>query len=179
MIHTTLMLVKRDGKLLLGMKKRGFGMGRLNGSGGKLEAGETPEEAARRETLEEVGLRVGEIQKVATIVFEDLHYRGVPERNIMHVFMTEDFEGQPQETDEIAPDWYPLSDLPYDRMWIDDKVWLPEVLRGRKIQAFFHFNEDNVYTDYWLEDVPEKVLARFDDAFFGFPAEKGVDYPIR
>ena len=179
MIHTTLMLVKHDGKLLLGMKKRGFGMGRLNGAGGKLEEGETPEEAARRETYEEVGIRVGEMAKVATIVFEDLHYRGVPERNIMHVFMTEDFTGNPQETDEIAPSWYPLSALPYDRMWIDDEVWLPEVLRGRKIQAFFHFNEDNVFTDHWLEDVPEKVLARYDDAYFGFPAEKGANYPIR
>ena len=179
MIHTTLMLIKRNGKLLLGMKKRGFGMGRLNGAGGKLEAGETAEEAARRETLEEVGIRVEKIEKVATIIFDDLYYKGQPERNMMHVFMTDDFSGQPVETDEIAPDWYPLNDLPYDRMWIDDEIWLPEVLRGRKIQAYFHFDKDNVFTDYWLDDVPEKILGRFDDAFFGFPSERGRDFPIR
>lgn len=52
----TLCMVMKDGKLLLGMKKRGFGMGRWNGFGGKVEAGESIEEAAKREVFEESGL---------------------------------------------------------------------------------------------------------------------------
>eukprot|EP00056_Hartaetosiga_gracilis_P017259 m.6783 g.6783 ORF g.6783 m.6783 type:complete len:151 (-) comp5533_c0_seq1:454-906(-) len=43
-------------RILLGMKKRGFGKGKFNGFGGKLEKGETVEEAAVRE-LQEVNTK--------------------------------------------------------------------------------------------------------------------------
>ncbi|MCO5556826.1 hypothetical protein L7F22_010379 [Adiantum nelumboides] len=45
----TLAIVNRGGQVLLGLKKRGFGEGYYNGFGGKVEVGETIEEAARRE----------------------------------------------------------------------------------------------------------------------------------
>jgi 8-oxo-dGTP pyrophosphatase MutT (NUDIX family) len=38
------------------MKKRGFGNGKYNGFGGKVENGETIQQAAIRETIEESGL---------------------------------------------------------------------------------------------------------------------------
>lgn len=44
----TLVLVVQPGKVLLGMKKRGFGAGKWNGFGGKVQPGETIEDAARR-----------------------------------------------------------------------------------------------------------------------------------
>lgn len=44
----TLVMVVQPGRVLLGMKKRGFGAGRWNGFGGKVQAGETIEDAARR-----------------------------------------------------------------------------------------------------------------------------------
>lgn len=50
----TLCVLVNDDRVLLGMKKRGFGVGRWNGFGGKLELHETVEEAARREIFEEV-----------------------------------------------------------------------------------------------------------------------------
>ena len=40
--------------MLLGMKKRGFGTGKWNGFGGKVEVGETVADAAQRELEEEV-----------------------------------------------------------------------------------------------------------------------------
>ena len=40
-------------RLLLGLKKRGFGQGKWNGFGGKLDEGETPRQAAIREMKEE------------------------------------------------------------------------------------------------------------------------------
>ena len=42
----TLCLAIQDGRLLLGMKKRGFGARWWNGFGGKIEEGETIEETA-------------------------------------------------------------------------------------------------------------------------------------
>ena len=49
----TLCIIHQHPRVLLGMKKRGFGMGRWNGFGGKVEAGETIEDATRREVGEE------------------------------------------------------------------------------------------------------------------------------
>ena len=46
---TTLVVVHDDEKILLGYKKRGFGAGRWNGFGGKLNDGETLEQAAHRD----------------------------------------------------------------------------------------------------------------------------------
>ena len=44
----TLTFVREESRILLGMKKRGFGVGRWNGFGGKVDGGETVEEAAKR-----------------------------------------------------------------------------------------------------------------------------------
>lgn len=44
----TLVLVVQPSRVLLGMKKRGFGAGLWNGFGGKVQPGESIEEAARR-----------------------------------------------------------------------------------------------------------------------------------
>ena len=44
----TLTVIRDKGKLLLGYKKRGFGTGKINGFGGKVEQGETIMAAAIR-----------------------------------------------------------------------------------------------------------------------------------
>ena len=52
----TLCFVRKDDKILLGMKKRGFGKGKYNGFGGKKEDNETIHDAAIRELREESGI---------------------------------------------------------------------------------------------------------------------------
>lgn len=165
--HLTLMILKRNGKLLLGVKKRGFGMGKINCAGGKVEPGETEREAAIRETFEEVGIRVKSCEKVGQVVFRELYFKGKPETDVMHIFLSEDFEGEPIETEEIKPEWYPITDLPYSKMWGDDEHWMPEVLRGNKIDAYFHFNEKNTFTDFRVDVVPSECIEHFRDSDFG------------
>ena len=167
MLHTTLMLLKKDGKILLGLKKRGFGLGKLNGVGGKLEKDETIDECVVRETFEEIGVHVTEMEHMADIVFDDLYYKGVPERNIMHVYIGTKWTGKPAETDEIKPEWVPISNIPYNKMWCDDSIWLPEILRGRHINAWFHFNEKNEFTDHWVADIPQKCISDINDKRVG------------
>ena len=170
--HLTLMILKRNGKLLMGIKKRGFGMGKINCVGGKVEAGELPRDGAIRETFEEIGIRVKQCDYMGQIVFRDLYFKGVPETNIMHIYLSEDFDGEPIETDEIKPEWFPINDLPYNKMWGDDEHWMPEVLRGNKVDAFFHYNEKNEFDDFKVNIAPDELIASFRDKDFGFPEDK-------
>lgn len=92
----TLLFVLQPGKVLLGMKKRGFGEGWWNGFGGKVQQGESIEEAAKRETEEECGLVVSMLDKVGVIHFE---FVGQPQILEVHVFRTEHYTGVPVETE--------------------------------------------------------------------------------
>jgi 8-oxo-dGTP pyrophosphatase MutT (NUDIX family) len=58
----TLVFVVRDGKILLINKKTGLGKGKVNGPGGKVEKGESPEDCAVRECQEELGITVSNLQ---------------------------------------------------------------------------------------------------------------------
>lgn len=141
---TLLFLVKyNDSKITeicLAMKKRGFGAGRYNGVGGKLDEGEQIIDAARRETLEEIGVRVGELDKKAELTFFTPHH---PSWNqIVHVYFVSDWEGDPKESEEMRPEWFKIEDIPYQNMWPDDKFWLPEVLNGKFVTGTFTFAED-------------------------------------
>jgi 8-oxo-dGTP pyrophosphatase MutT (NUDIX family) len=150
---TLLFLVKRHEEIisdiLLAMKKRGFGMGKWNGVGGKVDAGETIEEAARREAKEEIGVDVGVLTKVAEISF---YFRGNPEWNqLVHVYTTDDWKGEPRETEEMAPAWYHPSTIPYDIMWQDDIYWIPKMLLGEYISASFTFGENEMILEKKVE----------------------------
>jgi 8-oxo-dGTP pyrophosphatase MutT (NUDIX family) len=148
LVQTTLCIpVDFPGKrILLGMKKQGFGEGKWNGFGGKVKQGETPEDAALRELREEAGLRAGKghLKKVGEFAFFFPHIP--PEKgwdNMMHVFLVEKWEGEPRESREMRPGWFPFGKIPYNRMWQDDFHWLPLVLKGKNLKASFVFAEDN------------------------------------
>jgi 8-oxo-dGTP diphosphatase/2-hydroxy-dATP diphosphatase len=133
----TLCLVQRDGQLLLGLKKRGFGIGRWNGFGGKVEAGETVEEAAARELFEESGLRAEEMEKVGEIDFD---FQDSGETLRVHVFRCRHFSGLPVESEEMKPEWFAENNPPLGKMWSDDQYWLHLLVAGKKFKAHFIFD---------------------------------------
>ena len=53
---TLIFVIKRD-QILLIRKKRGLGAGKINGPGGRLEKGETPDNCVTRELYEELGIK--------------------------------------------------------------------------------------------------------------------------
>lgn len=136
MKQATLCFVRKDGHVLLGMKKRGFGVGKWNGFGGKVEEGEAVDVAARRELFEESGIRA-ELIKQGELSFQ---FKEKPEWNqIVHVFVAKSWSGEPKESDEMIPAWMPEKELPFDKMWVDDKHWLPHVLAGKFVNGAFVF----------------------------------------
>jgi 8-oxo-dGTP pyrophosphatase MutT (NUDIX family) len=143
MLHTNICFLLRDGKILLAMKKRGFGVGKWNGAGGKCQGDETPLEAAVREVQEEICVELKEehLRHVALIRF---HFPHKPEWDQeCSVFLTEHFEGEPGETEEMRPEWFAQNDIPYHAMWSDDIHWLPKVLEGNFVEARFAFDEES------------------------------------
>lgn len=146
----TLLIIHKDEKVLLGMKKRGFGVGRWNGFGGKVDKGESIEEAAKRELFEESGLAVDVIEKMGVL---DFSWQNKPDMVLqVHIFKVSDFSGFPTETEEMKPEWFLVKDIPYQKMWADDKYWFPLLLEGKKFTGKFVFNEANAVVEHQLHD---------------------------
>ena len=141
MLETTLCLLKKDNRILLAMKKRGFGEGKYNGVGGKIENGETPEEAMLRETQEEIAVTPTNYEKVGFLEFDEF-YKGQKEKVAFHLYIVSEWTGEPTESEEMNPTWFDINDIPYDKMFPDDKYWLPLILEGKKIKAYFDFDEE-------------------------------------
>jgi 8-oxo-dGTP diphosphatase len=130
--------VAADDELLMIRKRRGLGADLYNAPGGKVEAGETPAESAVRETREETGVDVGEVEKRGEFDF----FFGDDHVFCCHVYVAGDVSGDPEDTPEAFPEWRARSDIPYDEMWEDDELWLPHVLDGDTIRAVFYFDGD-------------------------------------
>ena len=132
------------------MKKRGHGEGKWNGFGGKVEEGETIEEAAIRETKEEAGIEVSRINKLGILEFEYQDGSGNME---VHIFCAKEFKGNPTESEEMKPQWFDINEIPYNQMWSDDKYWLPMFLDKKEFKGKFLFDESNEIIDYTLSEL--------------------------
>ncbi len=132
--------ILQEEKVLLMHKKRGLGAGKVNAPGGHIEEGETPEEAAIRETREEVGLETWNLEYSGELYFhflDGLRLKGT-------VYICRDFSGQMIETDEAIPFWCPTDDIPWHKMWEDDRHWLPRALEGDTFSGRFVFDDDKM-----------------------------------
>lgn len=158
---TTLCLLKKDNKILLAMKKRGFGTGKYNGVGGKLEKGETPEAAMIRETKEEINVVPTKYEKVGYIEFDEF-YGDSKIKLGFHLYLVFDWEGVPTESEEMKPQWFDIDNIPYDNMFPDDKYWLPLILNGKKIKAYFEFDENWNVLSKKIEDLDKNVTIVID-----------------
>ena len=79
-------LVVKDGKILIGVRRDREG---ICGPGGHIEDGETPEQAARREALEEFGIQLGPVYCLGQL-------DGLPEEyGLPVIFLCTDFAGEP------------------------------------------------------------------------------------
>jgi len=134
----TLCLVVDSNKVLLGMKKRGWGEGKWNGFGGKVEENEGIVEGAKRELLEESGVRAKAMDLKGIVEFEYLDDDKTLE---VHIFKVSDYEGSPAESEEMRPQWFDVHQIPFEQMWPDDFFWLPLFLKDKNFRGKFVFKD--------------------------------------
>ncbi|AAL64062.1 8-oxo-dGTP diphosphatase [Pyrobaculum aerophilum] len=139
-LETLLYLIQGE-RVLLILKKRGLGKGLFNGVGGKVKPGETPEQAVVREAEEEIGVKPIQLSWRGLLEFWNLENGQVESIHYVHVYVSEKYVGEPRESDEAAPLWFEKGNIPYDRMWEDDRLWLPVVLDGKRVYGKFEFED--------------------------------------
>ncbi|MFA6090169.1 MAG: 8-oxo-dGTP diphosphatase [Candidatus Gracilibacteria bacterium] len=149
MRQSTLVFVFNDKKqILLAMKKRGFGEGKWNGAGGKVEVGETMIEAASRELQEETGIIITPEKMEARGVLH-FHFDKKPECNKdVNIFVSHGYTGDFQETEEMKPEWFDIDKIPFDTMWEDDIYWLNRVIDGESVEFEFYFDAEGYIEEY-------------------------------
>ena len=110
--------------------------------GGKLEAGESPSDAAVREVLEEVGLAI-EAESLELLGTLRYLFPTKPEwSQVSWAFRSRGDFGAPFPSEEIDASWVSLNEVPLNEMWDDARYWLPDLLSGRRVRATFEFGPD-------------------------------------
>ncbi len=143
--RATLLFVCHGTSMLLIEKKRGLGAGKINAPGGRLEPGETPQQAAIRETEEEVCITPLDAKFAGELYFQFVD--GL--KLFCTVFKAAGYRGTPRETGEAKPMWVERDAIPYERMWRDDREWLPLLLNDTLFRGYFIFDDDHM-VDYEL-----------------------------
>ncbi|HNR00065.1 MAG TPA: 8-oxo-dGTP diphosphatase [Trueperaceae bacterium] len=121
---TTLAYVRSGEKTLMLRRGRAYSgeHGQWNGLGGKLEAGETPEECMRREVMEESGLEVLEASYKGLLTFPG--FDGDTDV-LVFVFVVTSFAGEPRASSEGELFWIDTAGLSALDLWEGDRHFLP------------------------------------------------------
>lgn len=159
--NVSLCFLLREGEILLAKKKRGFGEGKWNGYGGKLLPGESFEASTIRETKEEIGVEIAEEDLRLVAVLEFYFPEKAGEEAMKHhcpVYFATKWKGEPKESDEMQPRWFPRNKIPFHEMWDDDILWLPRVLRGEKLHAEFWSDQNFKLMKQHISPFKEKAV---------------------
>ena len=141
-------LAVKSGKILLGRrKKNGFGQGKWLGLGGKVEHGESIEQAMVRECEEEANIKVTDFVKRGVLTF---YYTNDPNMEV-HYYEIISYTGDPSDSDEMEVSWIDLKTIPYEKMWPNDRYWLPMFLKQEYFEGEFWFDEEYDITKHEIK----------------------------
>ena len=143
MILATLCYVRRDECTLMvyrNKKANDIHEGKWNGLGGKIEAGETPEECVIREVYEESGLSIRNPRLCGLLMFPA--FKG--NDWYVFVFTAQEFTGELIESPEGRLEWIPNDRVLNLNLWESDPVFMPWIRVGKFFSAKFEYEGDKM-----------------------------------
>ena len=140
----------KNKNILLGFKKTGFGSGQYNGFGGKVEKNESILDAAKRECKEEANIDLINCDKIGIIYFSFTYLNELFE---VHVYISTKWNGKECETKEMRPQWFKFKDIPYNKMWKDDILWMPYMLNKEYFIGAAYFDKDNKMLNHEFKSI--------------------------
>jgi len=114
-VGVAVVIRNEDGDILFGLRKGAHGPGTWSLPGGHLEFGEEVEDCARREVLEETGLKVGKVEMYTWYPYANTHFRETGKQYITLYMEAEYLDGVPvvMEPEKCARwDWFSPFGLP-------------------------------------------------------------------
>ena len=113
MVGAAILIVNAQNHLLL-MKRSDSGC--WGPPGGAIEPGEHVEEAAKRETLEETGLEIGEMSLFGVFSGPELYYKypnGDEVYNVTIIYLSHDWQGEVEINHEHTEfRWFAVTEIP-------------------------------------------------------------------
>lgn len=142
----TLCYVRENGRTLMihrTKKRNDMHQGKWNGLGGKLEAGESPEECARREIQEESGLNVDRLILKGVLTFPEFS-KG--EDWYAFIFEACGVSGEMIDSPEGVLEWVPDEQVLELNLWEGDRIFIPWLSQEKFFSGKF------IYRDGELRD---------------------------
>ena len=140
----TLCYVRQNGQTLMVhrvKKANDIHQGKWNGLGGKLEAGESPEQCVAREVKEESGLEILEPRYHGLLVFAGFKY----DDWYVWIFSADKFHGQlATSSPEGILKWIPDEEISALNLWPSDLIFLPWLKGGKVFSARFQYAGDEM-----------------------------------
>lgn len=99
-------LIKDNKVVAIKYKKGNEKEGYYDIPGGKIEYAENPKETAIREMKEETGINIKKLQHKGNMIVEYPH-----RKFIFDVFLSNEYEGEPQEFEENTSEWIDIKEL--------------------------------------------------------------------
>ena len=117
-------ILEKGGKFLLVNAKRGTPKGLWNNPGGRLDAGESIEECAKREVREETGLNVKIKRLIAVFIYNDVH---------KYIYETEILGGELKIPEEEIKDakWFTMDEIKKLPNVTEGALWGPNYLKNK------------------------------------------------
>lgn len=137
---TVLVYIEQDHKyLLIHKQKPDMNFNKYMGVGGKIEAGESPKEAALREAFEETGLTLLDLTFNAKIFFHSQDY--IEE---MYLYTATSFIGTLQSSSEGTLMWVPKDAIKNLPMWEGDIHFLEKLHEKNLFEMHLYYEGEKL-----------------------------------
>ena len=130
-------------RVLTGLKRKSYGAGFRSLPGGGIDPGESPEDAAVREVMEEAGIRISP-QDLLSFGQVEFSWEDNPSKtHRSHVFVAHVQSAEVCESEEMKDlHWHSRNEFPFEKLTPKNRPLFRAVLNGERVDRRFVFRGD-------------------------------------